>query len=49
MCLVHFSCGLSYNNLKEFDVKPSNFYINPSHKKVGLNISDKSKCWGLHS
>ncbi|MBL0703404.1 MAG: hypothetical protein JJV95_05415 [Sulfurospirillum sp.] len=24
--------------IKEFDVKPSNFYINPTHKKVGLNI-----------
>ncbi|MBL0687111.1 MAG: hypothetical protein JJV95_04205 [Sulfurospirillum sp.] len=23
--------------IKEFDVKPSNFYINPTHKKVGLN------------
>ncbi|MBL0702397.1 MAG: transposase [Sulfurospirillum sp.] len=23
--------------IKEFDIKPSNFYINPTHKKVGLN------------
>ncbi len=23
--------------IKEFGVKPSNFYINPTHKRVGLN------------